>query len=157
MTSRNGTGRKRVTVAILRCGDRFAFQLRDDRTATYPRYWSLFGGRIEPQETPTESVLREVSEELGIRLPGIRTEEVLQEAACELNEWHEAEVHVFSADIESLWERRKLGEGESCALLGWEELLRLEANVTPMTIKIMRRYLSREETPAGNETAVGEP
>ena len=48
---------------------RIAFQLRDNRPdVSYPDYWGLFGGWSEPGETPAQTILREMSEELGLSL-----------------------------------------------------------------------------------------
>ena len=43
--------------------------LRDNKpTIPFPHYWDLFGGATEPGETHEEAVIREVEEELGIKL-----------------------------------------------------------------------------------------
>lgn len=45
------------------------FQLRDNKKdIPYPNRWSLFGGGIEQGETPEEAILREVDEELNLKL-----------------------------------------------------------------------------------------
>ncbi|MER7450336.1 NUDIX domain-containing protein [Nocardia beijingensis] len=43
--------------------------LRDDKPdILYPNQWSLLGGMIEPGETPKETIVREIEEEIGIQL-----------------------------------------------------------------------------------------
>lgn len=43
--------------------------LRDNKpTIPFPHYWDLFGGGTEANETYEEAVVREVEEELGIKL-----------------------------------------------------------------------------------------
>ena len=47
--------------------DKTLWQLRDNNPAIeYPNHWGLFGGGIEPDESPTEAMLRELKEELGL-------------------------------------------------------------------------------------------
>jgi len=54
-----------VAIAILTREDKFLMQLRDDIPGiAYPGYWALFGGHIEPGETPEVAVAREVLEEI---------------------------------------------------------------------------------------------
>ena len=50
-------------------GDRIVTILRDDiPTIPWPGHWDLPGGARDPGETPEECVLREVFEELGLRM-----------------------------------------------------------------------------------------
>jgi 8-oxo-dGTP diphosphatase len=46
-----------------------AFQLRDDRPdVSYANHWGLFGGWQERDESPEETIVREMQEELGLSL-----------------------------------------------------------------------------------------
>jgi 8-oxo-dGTP pyrophosphatase MutT (NUDIX family) len=55
-----------VAIAILPRDGKFLMQLRDNiPTILYPGLWGLFGGHIEPGETPEIAVQREVLEEIG--------------------------------------------------------------------------------------------
>ncbi|HEY8595562.1 MAG TPA: NUDIX domain-containing protein [Devosiaceae bacterium] len=40
--------------------------------APFEGFWSLPGGRIEPGETPAECAIREIGEEMGLRVADIR-------------------------------------------------------------------------------------
>ena len=43
--------------------------LRDNKSGiSFPNHWDLFGGIMEESETPEQTLLREVKEELGIDL-----------------------------------------------------------------------------------------
>lgn len=59
-----------VAIAILYQKNKFLMQLRDNiPSILYPGYWALFGGHIEPGETPEVAVKREILEEIGYILP----------------------------------------------------------------------------------------
>jgi len=58
-----------VAVVLLYDADgRMLLQHRTDDAPTFPSYWALFGGGIEPGETPEQAVCRECLEELGYTL-----------------------------------------------------------------------------------------
>jgi 8-oxo-dGTP pyrophosphatase MutT (NUDIX family) len=99
-----------VAICILHQGDRFLLQLRDnDPQILYPGYWALFGGHIEPGESPEVAVVREVMEEVSYALPhfekfGIyRDEQVIR--------------HVFQAPLMVNLDQLVLAEGWDMGLL----------------------------------------
>jgi 8-oxo-dGTP diphosphatase len=52
---------------------RLLIYLRDNNpTIPFPNHWDLFGGHVEPDETPEQAMVREVREELGIELKSWR-------------------------------------------------------------------------------------
>ncbi len=66
-----------VAIAILYRQDQFLLQLRDNIPGIkYPGHWGLFGGHLEPGETPDIAVERELLEEIGYTPP------VLSEFGC---------------------------------------------------------------------------
>jgi 8-oxo-dGTP pyrophosphatase MutT (NUDIX family) len=61
-----------VAIAILYRDNKFLCQLRDDIPGiVYPGHWGLFGGHLDPEETPEIAVARELIEEIGYSLPSI--------------------------------------------------------------------------------------
>lgn len=62
----------RVAIAILYQNNQFLMQLRDDiPNIVYPGHWGLFGGHLEPGETPDIAVKRELLEEIGYTPPNL--------------------------------------------------------------------------------------
>ncbi|MEG4394176.1 NUDIX hydrolase [Microcoleus sp. BROC3] len=61
-----------VAIAILYQEGKFLCQLRDDiPNIRYPGHWALFGGHLEPGETPELAVLRELKEEISYAPPSV--------------------------------------------------------------------------------------
>ncbi|MEK0181987.1 MAG: NUDIX domain-containing protein [Oscillatoriales cyanobacterium] len=61
-----------VAIAILYRDGKFLCQLRDDVPhIRYPGHWALFGGHMEPEETPEVAVLRELKEEISYAPPSV--------------------------------------------------------------------------------------
>lgn len=59
-----------VSYAILKDYEgRYLVQLRSEAEEMYPGVWSLFGGTVEAEETPTQAVYRELREEIGYEPP----------------------------------------------------------------------------------------
>ena len=55
-----------VAAVIVVDGASYLMQLRDDMpTIFYPGHWGCFGGAMDPGETPSEAIRREIEEELG--------------------------------------------------------------------------------------------
>ncbi len=58
-----------ATALLFDRNGRLLIYLRDDKPEiSYPNHWDLFGGMVEEDETPERALVREVEEELGIRL-----------------------------------------------------------------------------------------
>ncbi|RLJ67899.1 Nudix family hydrolase [Sulfurisoma sediminicola] len=100
---------KKVDVAaavILRPDGSFLLGQRAPGTF-YPGYWEFPGGKVEPDETPREALVRELHEELGIAVetahPWIVREHVYEHAHVRLHffrvvAWHgELQDHVHTA------------------------------------------------------------
>ena len=55
-----------VAIAMIECDGRWLLQLRDDiEGILYPGQWALFGGHLDPGETPEVALKRELEEEIN--------------------------------------------------------------------------------------------
>jgi 8-oxo-dGTP diphosphatase len=64
------TGQHQVVAAVLLRADTVLLCHRSIDREWYPDVWDLPGGHVEADETPTDAVVREVQEELGVTLSG---------------------------------------------------------------------------------------
>lgn len=106
-----------VAIAILYRHDKFLFQLRDDiPNIVYPAHWGLFGGHLDPGETPDVAVRRELLEEIGYTPPTI------SEFGC----YSDPKVvrHVFQAPLTVDLDQLVLSEGWDMDLLTPEQICR---------------------------------
>lgn len=61
-----------VAIAILYQNNQFLLQLRDNiPNIVYPGHWGLFGGHLEPGESPDIALQRELLEEIGYTPPNL--------------------------------------------------------------------------------------
>lgn len=108
-----------VAIAILHQQDQFLMQLRDNiPNIAAPGCWGLFGGHIEPGETPDIAVQREVLEEIGYTLPS------LAKFGCYPDE--KIVRHVFHAPLLVKLDQLVLNEGWDMGLLTPEDILKGE-------------------------------
>ncbi|MGE5660221.1 MAG: NUDIX hydrolase [Actinomycetota bacterium] len=104
-----------VAIAILYRDGKFLCQLRDDIPGIrYPGLWALFGGHLEPGETPEAALLRELQEEIRY------TPSVVSWFGC----YPDAEVvrHVFHSPLRVDVKDLSLQEGWDLGLLTPEEI-----------------------------------
>jgi 8-oxo-dGTP pyrophosphatase MutT (NUDIX family) len=100
-----------AAIAILYRDNKFLMQLRDNiPTIRFPGYWALFGGHIEPGESPEVAVQREILEEIGYKLPSTFTFFGCYPSANVVR-------HVFSATLEVEFNQLVLNEGWDMAML----------------------------------------
>jgi mutator protein MutT len=126
---------------------RFLLQLRDDKPGIwFPASWSLFGGAIEPGESPGEAVCRELKEEIGLVPREVR---YFTQVAWDFAAWglgiklrYTFEVKVSHEEVDKL----VLYEGQDFRLFTATEVLN-EPHLTPYDSHALRMYI--DETPVG--------
>lgn len=104
-----------VAIAILHRQGQFLLQLRDNIPGIiYPGHWGLFGGHLEPGETPSVAIKRELLEEIGYTPP------VLSEFGC----YSDSQVvrHVYHAPLAVEVNQLVLNEGWDMGLLSPEQI-----------------------------------
>ena len=105
-----------VALAMLHQEGRWLMQLRDEiPTIVAPGCWGLFGGHLDPGETPEQALRRELLEEIS-----------WQPEATELvmvHHIHRRTAHVFRAELSVPLKQLQLLEGQDLALVSTEELL----------------------------------
>lgn len=110
-------------------------QHRDDKPGiAAPGMWALFGGRVEDDESPRDAVIREVDEELCVRIDNCEPMWVVQRYSSFTQAM--GLYSFFEADITGQWGRHRLMEGQAVALFSYADLLNL-----PM-FPIMREALA---------------
>lgn len=106
-----------VALAILSQNGQFLLQLRDDiPDIAYPGHWGLFGGHLEPGETPEEGLKRELVEEIGhtIEAPQL----------FYLNVDKQISRYIFYTPLTVEVEALVLGEGQDLSLVSPEDIYR---------------------------------
>ena len=105
-----------VALAMLHRDGRWLMQLRDEIPATVaPGCWGLFGGHLDPGETPEQALRRELLEEISWQ-PTV-VELVM------LHHIHRRTAHVFLSELSVPLEQLQLLEGQDMALVSPEDLL----------------------------------
>ena len=95
-----------VAKAILLERDNLVLQLRDNIPfIETPGMWSLFGGVIEKNEDPQEAMLREIEEELCIKVKDIH---FLWDCIYCREDGKQVLHKIYEADITSLWGRHQV-------------------------------------------------
>ncbi|MGB5134396.1 MAG: NUDIX hydrolase [Prochlorococcaceae cyanobacterium] len=105
-----------VALAMLHREGRWLMQLRDDIPGIVaPGCWGLFGGHLDPGETPEQALRRELLEEIGWQPEAVRF--WLQQRN------HRRLAHVFRVELTVPLSELQLLEGQDMALVSSEELL----------------------------------
>ncbi|MEY4296907.1 MAG: hypothetical protein RLZZ423_86 [Cyanobacteriota bacterium] len=105
-----------VALAMLHRDGRWLMQLRDDiPTIVAPGCWGLFGGHLDPGETPEQALRRELLEEISWQPATV--------APVMVHAIHRRTAHVFRAELTVPLEQLRLLEGQDMALVSPEELM----------------------------------
>ena len=105
-----------VALAMLQREGRWLIQLRDEiPTIVAPGCWGLFGGHLEPGETPEQALRRELLEEISWQPPDLELVMV--------HPIHRRTAHVFLGELSVPLGQLQLLEGQDLDLVNPEELL----------------------------------
>lgn len=111
--------------AILLVSGNYILQLRDNKAnIAAPGQWSLFGGMKKDNETPLETIVREIKEELSINPPEFQYLWFVDyysafERAC-------VRTFFFTSDISALWQEQRLMEGQAVGVFSYEQIRNLD-------------------------------
>lgn len=98
---------------------RLLIYLRDDKAAIpFPNHWDFFGGHLEPGETPEEALVREVQEELNVRLEAWR---FFRRYECLAGDAYPNIKHIYHAQIDRPAADLVINEGQQLAAIAREE------------------------------------
>ena len=105
-----------VALAMLQREGRWLIQLRDEiPTIVAPGCWGLFGGHLEPGETPEQALRRELLEEISWQPPDLELVMV--------HPIHRRTAHVFRGELSVPLEQLQLLEGQDLDLVSPEDFL----------------------------------
>lgn len=90
-------------------GKLLVYQRDNKPTIPFPNHWDLFGGIVENGETPEQALVREIQEELGIRLENFQKFRVY---TCLIGDVRPNVKHIFWAKIDANAEELTLREGQ---------------------------------------------
>lgn len=110
------------------------FQLRDNKKGLpHANKWSLFGGGIEPEESPVQAIVREVREELGLDIIPQNLRLLLRKKTKRERRY------VFYYKLKENPARFKLREGQRFEFFKLKEIL-FKKNVVPSLRLFMCLY-----------------
>ena len=105
-----------VALAMLQRDGRWLMQLRDEiPTIVAPGCWGLFGGHLDPGETPEQALRRELLEEISWQPNELEFTMV--------HHIHRRTAHVFRSELSVPLEQLRLLEGQDMALVSTDDLL----------------------------------
>lgn len=134
-----------ATVVILDDAGRLIFQLRDDIAGiNHPGHWGLFGGRVETGETPLAAIVRELCEELRLR---VDQRDLIYEGP--FAETPAKTVHLFSYAAGDRVDAARLTEGQGLGRFAQETLRNLAGDqiegrpLIPIVGVMVRHFLGK--------------
>ena len=111
---------RRIAAALLFDRDgRLLIYLRDDKpTIPFSNHWDLFGGHVEPGETPEQALVREIKEEIGVDLKDFHH---FRDYVCTEGDAYPNTKHIYHAKLDVRPEDLTLYEGQRIASIDLSE------------------------------------
>jgi 8-oxo-dGTP pyrophosphatase MutT (NUDIX family) len=133
-----------VALIVVGADRRYLMQLRDQKAGIfYPGHWGLFGGAIDPGESPEITLRRELEEELQLRVGGMRyfSEFEFDFAFCGRGRFIRRfyEVHVAESSLQAL----VLSEGVDMRAFAAHDLLNMR-RIVPFDAFAIWLHVARE-------------
>lgn len=120
-----------VVGGLLMKDNRIFLQYRTN-TERHANCWGIPGGRVEPDETPANAIMRELAEELGISITPDDNRRMDYRAAGNLR---------FAGYLLTSWQGDITNmEPDLCGEMGWFEYDKLPAPLTPGTRVLLQMY-----------------
>lgn len=141
------------TVATLILEDKngnILLYLRDNKpNLPFPNQWDLFGGHTEKDETPFQTLRREIKEELDLDLEELNDLKFFREYRCLKGDVRPNIKHVYAATLMKSIDELTLGEGQRMKLFKPSEIPKLKiANILK---DIILDYLKSKNEPEFNQ------
>lgn len=129
--------REGVVILLESTDGQIAFQLRDDNPEImYPNYWGLFGGWMEAGESPQQTAVREIREELGCTL------DVPKLVYLKVHTDGEVKSHILQYPITNELQDVTLTEGQTMRFMTLADIQ--DCNVIPRHREILEWYVYNE-------------
>jgi len=124
-----------VSLLLLVKNNKFLLVKRSFLEKNYSGHWGLPGGSVEKNETPTDALIREIKEELGINLPNFRLLKKYNE-----NDWL-INVYVYNS---SEFDENNITLNQEHTEFGFFSYYEINnmKNIIPTTISFIIDYLS---------------
>jgi 8-oxo-dGTP diphosphatase len=120
-----------VGLIIIRKDGKMLFQLRDNKkNISDPNKWGLFGGGMHINEIPEEAIIREIKEELGVRINKKDLSLIMKIPFFKENRY------IFRIDWDKKISDLKLNEGKDLGYFSIKEIL-IKKNV----VFVLRMFL----------------
>ena len=125
----------------------FLLALRDNKSwIPFPSHWDLIGGHVEAGETPEEALVREVKEELDIKLTEYT---FFRKYECFTGDAYENIKYIYTGKINLPIEEITLLEGERAQYFSKEEIPDLKfANIIK---SVIMDYILYSSNPVPND------
>ena len=124
-----------AAILLINQNKQVLLNLRDDKPdILYPNFWSIIGGGIDPGETPVQTIVREVKEEVNYNID----DPVFLTKRVDTNQI----VHFFVQKINATLDDFELNEGVDLNFFKKEELLDLK--ITPFIKSVLLDYFKNQ-------------